>query len=193
MSNYVIWTQKREELACVLNTFENVDKLYEFRRGISRIDDFPKNALFTQDMDFPKNTRLIDNLCNVNSLIVASERLKLFLESRKITQIEYLPVSILDHQGNIASSSYYIIHPIHSIDCLDLEMSDPTWSKVTKNSIRSVKKLVLNEDKIPTDREMFRLQKYLLPVLVKRELAQAIDKASFSGIRWVKPENYPEN
>lgn len=193
MSNYVIWTQKSVNYACILDQFENVEKQFQFRKGISRINGFPANACFTQDMDFPNNTLLIDNLVNTNSLIVASERLKKFLEKQALPHVEYLPVTILDHKGKVASDCYYIIHPIDSVDCLDVDKCGPTWGRIAKDSIKTVDRLVLDEDKIDPERKMFRLQKFLLPVIVHRELAEAIDQEGFEGVRWVDIDDYPES
>ena len=84
---------------------------------------------------------------------------------------------------------YFIVHPIDLPQCLDIAKSGVTWWIVDKERINRVKQLILDESKV--DREMFRPKPFYKIIIVKRDLAEAIDREGFTGIRWIELEDYP--
>lgn len=191
-SNYVIWTPKNIENACVLSELRGVEKTFLLNKGVSLESTFPASASYTMNPDFPTDTMLTDNLINTDMLIVGSLRLKKFLCSRKVTLVEYLPVSIFDHKGKIASGEYFIIHPVDPVECIDIDQSIVEWGLINPDTIDSIERLVINEAKIDSDRQLFRPKLFTDIILVKRGLAGAIDQEGFSGIQWVEVADYPE-
>jgi hypothetical protein len=190
-SNYLVWAMKRVPNACVLDELSGVDEEWKLTKGTPLADGFPQNAVFRMDPEFPNNTVMTDSLRNTDLLIVGSLKLAQFLQSRQANGLEYLPVAIANPKKKIVSKDYCIIHPTDPVDCLDVAKSGARWSKIDKQSINAVKKLVLQEDKIDPKREVFRLQSFFDVILVKRDLAEAMDAQGFTGIRWIEPENYP--
>jgi hypothetical protein len=188
--SYLIWTSKAVPNACSLKDLLNVEKQYQFNEGISRVATFPTDAAFTMDPEFPNNTLLPDNLINLNMMIVVSARLKEFLEAKKPTHLEYLKVTILDHKGRPASREYYIINPVNPIDCMDVQKSEPTYSLMDRTNIKRVKQLALDTSRLDPDRLIFRPKSFYRAILTKAKLSVEIDRAGFTGIRWIKPENF---
>jgi hypothetical protein len=133
---------------------------------------------------------LVDNLINTHQTIVASPKLRAFLEARGLKKVEYLPVTILDHRGRPASTEYSIVHPIEPIDCLDLAASQPHFSAIDKTTIQRVKKLVIDEAKLDPQRELFRANGFGKVTFASRALAQALDQAKFVGIQWKELADY---
>jgi hypothetical protein len=176
----------------MLGSINGVERKWELREGISRAKDFSPTAECAMDPEFPDNTLLADNLANTAGAIIASTPLKSFLESRKVPKVEYLPITIIDHRGKPASRDYFIIHPVDPVDCLDLEKCEPTWNAVESSWIRKVKRLALDETRLPADRVLFRPQAFHLVILVRRELADAIDGQGLTGIRWLELDQFPE-
>jgi len=189
-SDYVIWDAKDVPNACVLDKLNGVERQWEFREGVPRAAMFSENAVFTMDPDYPYNILMVDNLPNIHMLIVASRKLREFIETRKPEKVEYLPVTILDHRGRVASKDYFIIHPIHPVDCLNLDECGVRWSTLDENHISRLKRLVINESKINRKRVLFRIKFFGAVVLVRRDLAEAIDDKGFTGIRWVELTDY---
>src|SRR5205823_2081893 len=138
---FVIWKAEMFPNVCVLGILSGVERDWELLEGLSRIKSFPETATFAMNPDFPDNTLLADNLLNSAGAIIASERLKRYLESQAVTKVEYLPVTILDHRGRTASRDYFIVHPIDPVDCLDLEKCQPTWNRIQKTWINRVRHL----------------------------------------------------
>ena len=69
-----------------------------------------------------------------------------------------------------------------------MKKSKVTWSKIDDDAISEVEKLVLDESRIG-DRKLFRINNYFNIVLVRRDLAKAIDDAGFEGMRWKEIED----
>jgi hypothetical protein len=189
-SNYLVWDSKTVPNVCSLSDFKGVDDDYALTKGVSQAGGFPPDAAFTMDPDFPNHTLLADNLINLNCMIVASKRLKEFLEMQNLAKVEYLPVKIIDHKGRPVSPEYFIIHPIEPVDCLDVARCEPTWSRIDKSAINRVKRLCLNEEKVGAQRLLFKPHSFFNVVLVHRNLAQAINSQGFSGISWIELENF---
>ena len=106
--------------------------------------------------------------------------------------VEYLPVSIVDHRGRIASPDYCIVNPINPVDCLDADKSGADWSELNEGTIDSIAKLVITEEKVPPARQLFRMKYFYDLILIRRELAEAINGSGATGIRWIEPKDYPE-
>jgi hypothetical protein len=191
-SQFVIWRYAQVDGACMLGALQGVEDSYELRDGIPRAKGFPGKANFRMDPDFPDDTVLIDNLRSENFLIVASLRLSDFVQGIVPGRVEYLPVTILNHKGKVASRDYRLINPIEPIDCLDMELCKAEPDIIDPDSIRSVERLVIKEDKIPEARWMFRPKGLYRVILVRRELADKIKAEKFTGVRWLELDEYPE-
>jgi hypothetical protein len=191
---YVVWSRSNAvKNSCVLNELVGVDEIFQLTIGTPLADKFPENVHFTLHPDFPHHLVLIDSLNNINRVIVGSKRLSDFLQARNPKCVEYLPVGIMGHKRKMLSRQYSIIHPIEPVDCLDIDRSGVSWNKLVEGKIRSVKRIVLDPARLDPDREIFRLNRFFEVILVRRDVAEAIDKEQFSGIRWVNLEDYPEN
>jgi hypothetical protein len=189
-NNYVIWTEKNEPNACLLEQLTGLDSAWRLRKGHPLATSFPKTVSFRMNPDFPHDTVLTDALLNINMAIVASPRLVSFLQQRGLEKVEYLPVTILNHKRKVVSTDYSIVHPIDPPDCLDIPKCKVKWSSLDKESIDEMKKLVLDEAKLSASRELFRPKSFHEVILVKRALAEAIDAQRFTGIRWKELDKF---
>lgn len=189
-SRYVIWTTKNEPDCCVLEGLCGVDKRYQLRNGISRYDDFPESASFSMNPDLPHNVLLRDNLRNTSVMKVISKRFKEMLEQYGVQKVEYLPVTIINHKGRVASRDYFILHDIDPVDCLDKKKCGVTMSVVKPENIDEVEMLILDDRKVDLARQIFRPRYFSDVTLVSRELAAAIDSKGFTGISWMELEDW---
>lgn len=194
-SNYVIWdvSLDQSENFCVLDGIGNVEKSFELTKGVPRLHNFTDFAIFSMDPEYPKSIALADNVYNVNDLIIASKQLKEFIEDRTPKHIEYLPATIYNHKERIASDTYYIIHPVHLQDALDIEKCDCTWSEILQDKISSIENLVVDEGCIDPKVIIFRLKYFYRPIFISRDLSEEITAAGFTGIRWIELSDYPED
>lgn len=191
-SDLVIWAPKKVRNAVSLEALEGFEDEFELSEGVPLAARFPEDALFRMDPELPDNTVLTDNLVNKNMLVVASRRLKELLERFALEKVEYLPVTILDHRGRPTKVEHFIVHPLDPVDALDADASGADFSPIDDTVIDEIEKLVLDEDELDPKRRFFRLQGLWEVTLVHREIAAAIDKAGFTGVRWIELDSYPE-
>jgi len=189
-SNYVVWKNKRVANGCVLNDLKGVPKIFQLRKGISRLAGFGEDAVYKMKPDRERDMIVPDSVFNTELLIVASARLKDYFEKLNIPWVEYLPITLLDHKGKPVKDPCYIINALDPVDCLDVDKCEATWSKMVPDDIDELKHLVIDETKIDPQRQLFRCKHYYRVVLVKRELAMAIEEAGFTGIGWLELDKY---
>lgn len=189
---FVVWSVSNANYACVLGDLIGAPDPYALNIGLPQAEDFPDDVHFHLHPGYPYHTILTDNLENTDLVIVISKRLKDFIESYGVSEVEYLPVTIFDHKGRIASDSYYILHLLNPVDCLDIDQCGPTWSNVDPDNLLFIKRLVIDPSKIPPERALFRPLHYIHAALVRDDLANALQNAGFAGLRWVPIDQYPE-
>lgn len=191
-SDYLIWTRDIVPGACALSGMTGFEDDWKLIYGESVANDFPTKARLTMDPDSPRDVMLTDNLYNGDMLIVASARLRALIEKFASASLEYLPVPIFNHKKRAIAELYAIVHPTAPVECLIVEACEPEWGLINKKAIDSVEHLVIDEQRIPKDRLLFRPQLFCSVILVHRKLADEIDAASMTGVRWVELADYPE-
>jgi hypothetical protein len=191
-AKYLIWTYERVPSACVLDELAGLDKTSRLNHGVPLLAQFPENVSFHMHGDFPKNLLLVDNLLNSDQVIVASSRVKEFLEARAVPQVEYLPVRIIDHKRKVASKDYFIVHAVDPVDCIDTKKSAFKMSRINPQRFDRFERLVIDESRVPADRQLFRLKNFGDVTLARRDLADALKQAGFTGIGWVELSEYPD-
>ncbi len=193
MADYLVWECSADiPNACTLGALRGFDDIYDLRSGKSFKNSFPKDVKFEMSPDFPKHKMLTDNLRNEEGLVVCSAALKEYLETRGISNMEYLRVSIQNHEGKIASDRYYIVNPLLPLDCLDDQSSEAEENLLLPGEIENVRTLVIFNEKVAPEREIFGIARFPKVTLLRRDLADLLSKQSFTGLRWVELSDYPE-
>jgi hypothetical protein len=185
----VIWESIAVGNACKLDGIENVDGL-DLVLGVPMKKGFPSDVRLPMSKRHKKDTGLTDDLSNSNQIKVCSARLTEFLRKKRLKNVEYLPVTILDHKGKVASKDYSIVHPVGLQDALDVKASKPTYSPIIPTEIDEVKKLVVDVKRVDPEVRLFRLKSFNYPVLVDRTLAREIQAGGFVGPSFVELEDF---
>ncbi|PTL83425.1 imm11 family protein [Vitiosangium sp. GDMCC 1.1324] len=190
--DYLIWRYNDVEGACSLLEPSGIDSIVPLKEGTSIWASLGSAGLSSaMNPESPTELRLLDNVHNTDGILVVSERLHAFLDARGLTHVEYLPMTILDHEGRVASKDYWVVHPIEPVDAIDMEASGCKMSRIKKTRIQSMERLVLRPEAIPAGRELFRLQGLWGVTLVSQPLADAITAAGFTGVDWTGTSAYP--
>ena len=189
INDFVVWQFEEVPHALVLGQLQGVDRDFELKTAVSRSESFSSDALFTANPDFPNDIAMVDAFDNTSRLVVVSQKVKEFIDSFRPPEVEFLPITILDHKSRPAGT-YFIVHPVHPIDALDTEKSGARFSRLSNKSVTSVERLVLDEAKLDKSRLLFKLKNFTHCVLVRRDLADAISKQGFTGIKWTECEKY---
>ena len=191
--DHVMWRYAAADGAVVLQEFSGVDEKYPLHDGVPLATSFPADAAFHLHPDFPDDLLLQDSLLNSDMCIVISQRLMAAVKQLSPPQVEYLPVAVIDHKGRKLREPYFILHPTDPVDCIDREASGAEVDEILDpESIESVQRMVLDPARIPPERGIFRLKHHWGVVVVRQDLAAALDAGGFSGVRWLELDQYPE-
>jgi hypothetical protein len=189
-SNYLVWAQDIVDGACSLSAMKGYEDDWQLLEGISVQDEFPVDARFQMNLDYPKNVKLTDALHNIDMLIVASNRLCALLKDSNLPALEYLTIPIFNHKNRQLTEPYAIVNLLDPVDCLVVDACEPEWGMIVTTSIEYVKQLVIDESRINPDRLLFRPKLFNRVVLAHRKLAAQIDAMGCTGIRWIELADY---
>lgn len=187
-SPFRVWVRKYENNTFQLDFLCKVEKDYEIGEGIPMLKDFPVDAYYPIRKRSSRVGYLTDCFVPMGGEIVVNLKIKEFLEKKALKNIEYLPVHIHDHDGKTMNKTYFIVHPIHSQDCLDIEKSEPSYNHIDKESISDVKRLVIDEKRLDAEVKIFRIKNYDHEIFLRKELAIEILQQNFSGIAFKEPK-----
>jgi len=187
MKDFFVWDTKDEGNTCALKPIQGFTKTYRLTGGMKLLEQWPEDVYFQMDPEFPRNIGLADNLQNLNRVAVISKSLRQFLENKRLKNVEYLPVAIMNHKGKIASRDYSIVNPILNQDCIDIELSKPTFYDISPGDIQYVEMFVIDPNKLDPDVQLFRPKNFEGRILIRAALANEISAGSFTGIRWKDP------
>ena len=191
MSDFLIWRYRSVQDAAVFTELRGFEDIYRFDTGQPLRAEFPADAAFHMNPDFPKDRVLTDNVKNSLQTLLVSARLQNALVDARLADVEYLPVSIVDHDGRVASSSHVIVHPVGLVDCIDMGQSVYKPHRIVKGKIDKVTKLVLDPERVPEGRQIFKLKGFGTPVVVRRAFADKLDAFAFSGLDWLDVDGFP--
>jgi hypothetical protein len=188
MSNYLLGKAVAGPSFCVLKTIENMPDATLLRKGV-RLEPWPSNVQFHMDPALPKAIQLPDWVKNMPSALVASKTLKAIVQGSEPADMEYLPLTLIDHKGRVASADYFMLNPFTLQDAIDQQKSAIEWNPIDPTLIADCTSLVLDESRIDPRATVFRLKHYPSKVIFRRDLANAIKKAGCTGIKFVEIED----
>jgi hypothetical protein len=174
---------------CKVKRPKGIADAFDIDDGVPRLATWTPDVTAQMSNRFPKDKGLADSLAGAG-FVVISGKAKAFLEKAAAKNVEYLPMTVLDHKGAIASSDYVIVNPLDVIDCIDLEASSAHASSINKGMIDGCKKLVLREAAVPADLIVFRTQFWSGRILIRRSVADAMLAAGLTGMHFIEPEKY---
>ena len=183
--SFFVWAAKIEPNAVVLVDMEGFDKSYELDVGVLQGDSFPSSVTLRMDSRKPSHTILLDSVKNTDGVVIISTVMKEVLDKQGLTDVEFLPVALIDHKGRELDDAYYIFHPVNNIDCLDLSNADPEWDDIDDSIIASVNRLVIDGTKLPDDKKYFRPAHYAARPIVAKALVDVILKEGFTGVQFL--------
>jgi hypothetical protein len=190
--DFVIWRNRPEPDVCVLAELRGIDDPYRLNDGTPLACSFPSGVTFTMDPDHADDDKLGDSLLNTDMVLVVSDRLDRFLREHAGPFVEHLPVGIVDHRGRQLGDPYFVAHPIEPVDCFDRAQSIFEPSLINSEDIDQVEKLVVDQSRIPSGRVLFRMTGLWDVTLVHRDLADAIERAAYTGVEFIEIDEFPE-
>ena len=143
---------------------------YKMSRGEEMADDFPEDARLDMSEEDP-GLQLCSLIGNTRCYLITNAALKAVIEGLMQAPTEYLPISIYNHKGRVASDSYFIINPLGVRDCLDLGASVITW---VGEEVATVDEFVLDAKKVEIGPHLFRVAEDPTVYVVSETVAEAM-------------------
>jgi hypothetical protein len=191
----VHWGRQRVDNGIVLDDLKGVDdgsfEEYTVSDGEPQ-EDFPKTAYFNAHERYPNNRVLTDRADIVGSYVVVSQRLRDFLVAKNLKNVEFLPVRVQSHEKELLPAQYYIVHPVHPVECIDAEASGAKVDELDDDYFESMDRFVVKAPLSETLPLVFRIEGLSRHIVVHRDLAREIDAQGFTGHKWIEPSELPD-
>ncbi len=173
MLYYLIYLDTDEDPAfCFLDALpEGLGiKSYKLGHGKELGPEYPADARIYMS-DRYKGIQVPDLVGNTHGMLVTSKRVKEAFEQVNRGPVEYLPVAIYNHKKRVASPDHFILNPLGTVDCLNLEASDIVYHQ---DKVVRVRNFVLDPEKLQGAPDLFRVREdsyaYLMSDRVLQEL-----------------------
>ena len=163
---------------------------WKFDEGISLAKDFPAGGEVSFSDNYPDDRNLYDFQPNLMSDLLVSGRARKLIESLGITQAEWLPVVVKDHQGSVVDPDYAFLNLLGAEDAIDMERSVYRMDALEKDQIGRIKKLALKYESISVQAKMFRCTKERRLILIREDVHAAFSQAGLTGLRTYEAEGW---
>lgn len=184
-TDHVVWgTDPRTDFATLL-AIENVDHDYRLKRGVAMAEEWPGDAAFRMDPAYPRDVALADAVDSQtgDGVPVVSPRLREALEALAPPDVEFLPVTIFDHKGHVASDEYTVVNPVRVVDCIDQEATTTIlWNTIDPELIAGAIGLTLDAARLDPDAALFRPRYMPTRVFARPDVAAHLDGGGFTGL-----------
>ena len=187
MNDFVIWAAGYYEGFCVVENPDGFAKQFLLMKGVPLLGQWPENVVCQMSAQYPKDIQLADNLFGSDYPLVSGRLKERIVAANDGSQIEFLPVTILNHKERVASKDYYLLNPVGSLDCIDIEKSGVVWNAINNKVISAFAQLVLREDTIPPGVAVFRPTYRTMTILARRSLTDQLSVDGFSGLYFTEP------
>ncbi len=163
---------------------------WKFHEGISLAKDFPVGGEVSFSKNYPDDRNLYDFQPNIMSNLLVSGRARKLIESLGITNAEWLPVAVKDHQGNIVGPDYAFLNLLGAEDAIDMERSQYEMDSLEKDQIGQIDELALNTSAIHPDAKMFRCTMERRLILIREDVHAAFVQAGLTGFKVYEAEGW---
>jgi len=180
----------KNPMICDLDNFESFGFNDDtFRRGTSIID-WSRNV-YVQPSTSKLDGDTDDALQTAQMIPIFSPRLVTALQEEGIEGIQYLPITVRDHQGNYVET-FQIGNFLHFVSALDLDKS--VYSRFGEEShetkrgkISGVRKYVLKKEPL-NSYDTIRLADFEWRFFVSEKFKKIFEKNKFTGYSFIEVE-----
>lgn len=165
---------------------------FEYDLGKPLLKGYPKreDAIMCFDTNYPDRIKLYDILPALDSVLVVNSKVKDVFEASGCKDVEYLPITIWDHQNAVASSNYFIVNPLGGVDFIDMDKSAYSMSSLDEGQIYSIDNLVINEKEIPADAKLFRAKTKMDQIFISDEIRKSLEVAGIKGYKLLQADGW---
>jgi hypothetical protein len=165
-------------------------KAWRYGAGERLAKEFPKNAAVQFADQYKNRRKLYDFVFNLEDALFVSSKVKSILERLETPGLEFLPISIKDHNGAVAAPDYFILNPIGSQDIIDMKKSKVVMSALFEDRVASIEKLALQPKAVAKDAHLFRATNMTSLILIDDAVRKAFEQEGVTGYRLFKAEGW---
>lgn len=143
--------------------------------------EFPNGTAMRFSPSFQDRRKVYDFVTNILDIRIISERVRRIVLELAPDDVEFLPVTLMDHQGDVASREHFIMNVLSRRDVIDLERSDVRMSALLKWEINRVRKLVLKDEINLEGSRVFRPEHLRVNTMIDATLHEAFLAAGLTG------------
>ncbi|MBU8900275.1 hypothetical protein KRR26_32175 [Corallococcus sp. M34] len=165
---------------------------WKFNAGEPLGRQFPSGGKVSFSDHFPDRRKVYDFVRNTVGVLLVSSRVKQVLDALKVENVEFLPLTMCDHQWNPIAEGYGILNVLGAQDAIDMEKSKYRMSNLVKTDIARMKSLVLTENQIDPKADIFRAKHMMELILVSGRVLEALEKAGVTGLKALPANGYNE-
>ena len=190
--DYLVSKPRRGKGVCALGGIIGMERAYELQQGIPLKQAWPKDARFKMDPDMPRDTKLEDFLFNLASAMVVAERVRAFLEKEKLKQIEFLPVTVVNHKDRPEKAPYFIVNCTANQDCIDESKTTFKPNEIDPDTWSSVQNIVFDPKRLDPELRLFRMKRYPLIDVWREDLAEKARGQAFTGVKFIPLSDFED-
>ncbi|NMO15318.1 hypothetical protein HPC49_20440 [Pyxidicoccus fallax] len=148
--------------------------------------EYPPGGLLTGfSPNFPELRKLYDFVDNILDIRVVSDRVRCIILELAPDDVEFLPLTLVDHQRDVASRDYFIMNVVADRDVIDLDRSKVRMSHILPEDIDRVWNLVLKDDIPPEGPRVFRPKHLRIYTMVTPTVQDALTRAGVTGVKFL--------
>lgn len=162
-----------------------LSKAWRLRSGMPVASDWPKSAKLSMDTGLGGNA-VKDAVYNQLGVLTVAEKVKEAMQGALVGKAEFLPFTLVTGKGKPLAGTYWVVNVLEIHDCVDRDKTEGSASGARPGGYAEIRKLVLDDDKIPKDVNVFRIDPRPEILVVRDDLRSALESGGFSGIRFLE-------
>lgn len=190
MEYFVLRPDDDEENVYIDSLPEGAPADWQFDEGIALGNEFPADATMRYSDNFPGGRKLLDFVNNISDVLIISAAARTIFDSLGIDHVEYLPVKILDHRGNVAGPEYFIANVLGSEPIIDMDKSDLEMSELDEDEISMMNNLVVDHDAIDEGTKLCRASAQKTWFFVSKDVCDAMHAGGLTGFKVFPAEGW---
>ncbi|WP_043709743.1 imm11 family protein [Corallococcus macrosporus] len=163
---------------------------WKFERSISLAKEFPLGGEVSFSDSYPDDQNLYDFQPNLMSDLLVSGKARKVIESLGVSNAEWLPVTVKNHQGHVVGPDYAFLNLQGTEDAIDMGRSKYELNHIFKDQVGLIENLVLQPKSISPNAKFFRCSTYRRLILVRDDILTAFEDAGLTGFRTYDAEGW---
>ncbi|WP_043709744.1 imm11 family protein [Corallococcus macrosporus] len=163
---------------------------WKFAEGRSLAKAFPMGGEVSFSDNYPEHRNLYDFQPNLMNGHLVSGKARNVIDALGVTNAEWLPVVVKDHQGTIVGPYYAFLNVLGAEEAIDLERSTYKMDHLEKDQIGRIKKLVLKHGAINPQAKIFRCTMERRLILIREDVHAAFVQAGLTGFKVYRAEGW---